>query len=54
MTALSRSWGLGGNVAVVTGAARGIGREIVRVLVERGAVVIACDLRGIARKRNVR
>ncbi len=32
-------------MAIVTGAARGIGREIVRVLVERGAAVIACDLR---------
>ncbi len=45
MTALPQSWDLGGKVAVVTGAARGIGREIVRVLAERGASVVACDLR---------
>ena len=46
MTDLPPSWDLGGRVAVVTGAARGIGREIVRVLAERGAAVVACDLRG--------
>ena len=45
MTVLPRTLDLGGKVAVVTGAARGIGREIVRVLVERGAAVVACDLR---------
>ena len=35
---------LGGKVAIVTGAARGIGREFVRVLVEAGAKVIAADV----------
>ena len=40
-----RSWSLEGKVAVVTGAARGIGCQIVRVLGERGASVVASDLR---------
>src|SRR5690348_2848893 len=35
---------LGGKVAIVTGAARGIGREFVRVLAEAGAKVIAADV----------
>ena len=39
------SWSLDGNVAVVTGAARGIGRETVRLLRARGARVVASDLR---------
>ena len=46
MTVLPRALDLAGRVAVVTGAARGIGREIVRVLGERGAAIVACDLRG--------
>ena len=45
MIPLPQSWSLEGKVAVVTGAARGIGREIVRVLGERGASVVATDLR---------
>ena len=36
------------NVAVVTGATGGIGREIVRVFVEEGARVLAVDLDGAA------
>ena len=35
---------LQGKVAIVTGAARGIGREFVRVLAQNGAKVIAADL----------
>ena len=38
------SWDLSGKVALVTGAARGIGRETVRVLRERGARIVAADL----------
>ena len=45
MTPLPPSWDLGGKVAVVTGAARGIGHAVVRVLAERGAAIVACDLR---------
>ena len=41
-----QSWDLGGQVALVTGAARGIGRETVRVLRERGARVVAVDVLG--------
>jgi len=35
---------LQGNFAIVTGAARGLGREFVRVLAEAGASVVAADL----------
>src|SRR6185503_8949210 len=35
-----------GKVAVVTGAARGVGREIVRAFVEAGAQVVAADRDG--------
>ncbi|WP_428395032.1 SDR family NAD(P)-dependent oxidoreductase [Lichenicoccus sp.] len=45
MIALPQSWSLEGKVAIVTGAARGIGREIVRVLGERGALIVASDRR---------
>ena len=45
MTGLPGSWNLTGQVAVVTGAARGIGRETVRLLVARGAQVVATDIR---------
>jgi 3-oxoacyl-[acyl-carrier protein] reductase len=37
-----------GKVAVVTGAGRGIGREAARVLGEKGARVVLCDLDRIA------
>ena len=36
---------LKGKVAIVTGAARGLGREFVRVLAEAGAKVVAADLK---------
>lgn len=47
------AWSLGGKVAVVTGAARGIGREIAVLLAARGADVAVVDLdvdgaRGVA------
>jgi len=38
------SWDLSGKVAVVTGAARGIGLETARLLTARGARVVASDL----------
>lgn len=41
---LLRSFGLAGRVAVVTGAASGIGRETALVLGEAGARVVAADL----------
>ena len=37
------SWSLGGKVAIVTGAARGIGRETVKLMRQRGAFVVATD-----------
>ncbi|MCC2976674.1 SDR family oxidoreductase [Sphingomonas sp. PL-96] len=45
MSGVPDSWSLAGQVAVVTGAARGIGRETLRLLVERGARVVATDIR---------
>lgn len=39
-----QSWNLTGRVAVVTGAARGIGLETVRLLRSRGAKVVASDI----------
>ena len=35
---------LDGKVAIVTGAAGGVGREVMRLLVERGAAVVAVDI----------
>jgi NAD(P)-dependent dehydrogenase (short-subunit alcohol dehydrogenase family) len=40
------SWSLEGKVAIVTGAARGIGRATADLLRERGARVVATDLSG--------
>jgi len=40
---IPQSWSLGGKVAIVTGAARGIGRETVKLLRQRGASVVATD-----------
>lgn len=37
------SWSLSGQVAVVTGAARGIGREVAHLMSARGACVVATD-----------
>src|SRR5579883_1242049 len=39
---------LEGKVAIVTGAARGLGREFVRVLADAGAKVVAADLNDCA------
>ena len=36
------SFGLNGNVCIVTGGTRGIGLEIARVLLEQGAIVVIC------------
>ena len=44
MVTMPQSWNLEGKVAVVTGAARGIGRATVEVLRARGARVVASDL----------
>lgn len=44
MTTVPESWSLAGKVAVVTGAARGIGRETAGILRARGARVVAADL----------
>ncbi len=43
MTDIPKSWDLTGKVAVVTGSARGIGREVVTTLRERGALIVASD-----------
>jgi NAD(P)-dependent dehydrogenase (short-subunit alcohol dehydrogenase family) len=43
VTALPQAWNLKGKVAIVTGAARGIGRATVELLSARGAVVVATD-----------
>ena len=41
---LTESWSLAGKVAIVTGAARGIGRATVDLLRARGALLVASDL----------
>ncbi len=38
--------GLSGKVAVVTGAAGGVGREVVRLLIEHGVKVLGVDIQG--------
>lgn len=40
---IPQSWSLCGKVAIVTGAARGIGRETVKLLRQRGVSVVATD-----------
>lgn len=44
MTDIATMFGLNGKVALVTGAAAGIGREIVRLFHQAGATVVAADL----------
>lgn len=44
MSSMPQSWNLDGKVAVVTGAARGIGRACIDVLRARGARIVASDL----------
>lgn len=43
-TKMPTSWSLQGKIAVVTGAARGIGRATALLLAERGASIVATDL----------
>lgn len=43
-TNMPTSWSLEGKIAVVTGAARGIGRATALLLAERGASIVATDL----------
>jgi NAD(P)-dependent dehydrogenase (short-subunit alcohol dehydrogenase family) len=44
VTALPQAWSLDGKVAIVTGAARGIGRATAELLLTRGAKVVATDV----------
>lgn len=43
-TGMPPCWSLAGKVAIVTGAARGIGQATARLLAERGARIVATDL----------
>lgn len=50
MAAIPNSWSLSGKVAVVTGAARGIGLATAVLLRERGARIVATDRSDIVQK----
>ncbi|MER9942726.1 SDR family NAD(P)-dependent oxidoreductase [Mesorhizobium sp. M0092] len=50
MTSLPSSWNLDGKVALVTGAARGIGRCTAELLRARGAGIVASDLSDTVRE----
>jgi NAD(P)-dependent dehydrogenase (short-subunit alcohol dehydrogenase family) len=50
MIASPESWDLSGKVAIVTGAARGIGRATAELLRARGANIIASDISDVVRQ----
>ncbi|MER9233913.1 SDR family NAD(P)-dependent oxidoreductase [Mesorhizobium sp. M0622] len=50
MTSLPSSWNLDGKIALVTGAARGIGRCTAELLRARGARIVASDLSDTVRE----
>ncbi|MBA8801342.1 hypothetical protein FHW77_005097 [Agrobacterium sp. RC10-4-1] len=50
MRTIPQGWNLSGKVAVVTGAARGIGLESVRLLRSRGARIVVSDINPVVKE----